>query len=260
MKTVFALSAVMMSVQALTWSDITDFLYQFDYRGAIMQQTGMDLHEQPFYDFHQQRFTSRQDTNKKVKSKGNKGRRMKPLTEAQRHMYYDAHHNLMAQRARLGLPRVGYANSPEVGQAYDQLNSSAGFFLNFLRGMSYSKGSDSKCFSAAESFIIGLDTASDIMRKIYISAYWAELQVQQQDLIAITSALYVDCSVDKLFTVISHVISSEGQTELYARATGAFFFEIKEAQDAWNNPDKYSQKRRGEIYGRALSVLLNYTI
>ena len=52
MKTIFALSAVMMSVQALTWSDITDFLYQFDYRGAILKQTGMDLYEQPFYDFH----------------------------------------------------------------------------------------------------------------------------------------------------------------------------------------------------------------
>ena len=99
---------------------------------------------------------------------------MKPLTEAQRHAYYDAHHSLMARRARLGLPRVGYANSPEVGQAYDQLNSASGFFLNFLKGMSYSKGSDSKCYTAAESFIIGLDTTSDIWRKIYISAYWAE--------------------------------------------------------------------------------------
>jgi len=100
---------------------------------------------------------------------------MKPLTEAQRHLYYDAHHNLMARRARLGLARVGYANSPEVGQDYSQLNSASGFVLNFLRGMSYSKGSDSKCFSAAESFIVSLDTLTDIWKKIYITAYWAEL-------------------------------------------------------------------------------------
>ena len=139
-----------------------------------MQQTGMDIYEQPFYDFHAQRFTSRADTNKKIAAKG---RRMKPLTEAQRHAYYDAHHSLMDRRARLGLARVGYANSPEVGQAYDQLNSASGMFLNFLKGMSYSKGSDSKCFSAAESFIVAMDTTSDILRKIYISAYWAEFQV-----------------------------------------------------------------------------------
>ena len=174
MKTIIALSAVIMSVQALTWSDITDFLYQFDYRGAIKHQTGMDIHEQPFYDFHMQRFTNRADANAKI---AKYGRRMKPLTEAQRHAYYDAHHSLMDRRARLGLARVGYANSPEVGQAYDQLNSASGMFLNFLKGMSYSKGSDSKCFSAAESFIVAMDTTSDILRKIYITAYWAEFQV-----------------------------------------------------------------------------------
>ena len=140
-----------------------------------MQQTGMDIAEQPFYDFHMSRMTTRADANKKIKEKG---RRMKPLSTDQRHRYYDAHHNLMARRARLGMARVGYANSPEVGQAYDQLNSASGFFLNFLKGMSYSKGSDSKCFNAAESFIIAMDTASDILRKIYISAYWAEFQVQ----------------------------------------------------------------------------------
>ena len=95
MRIIIAVTAVMASVQALTWSDIGDFLYQFDYRGAIMQQTGMDIHEQPFYDFHMNRMTTRADANKKIKEKG---RRMKPLTTAQRHAYYDAHHNLMARR------------------------------------------------------------------------------------------------------------------------------------------------------------------
>ena len=45
MKTLFALSAVMVSVQALTWADIGSFLTHFDYRGALLQQTGIDLHE-----------------------------------------------------------------------------------------------------------------------------------------------------------------------------------------------------------------------
>jgi hypothetical protein len=92
--------------------------------------------------------------------------------------------------------------------------------------MTYTPGADSKCYDASESIIISLDTGSDLLKKIYIPAYWAELQVQTQDIIAISSAFYVDCSVDKFFNTVTHLVSNEGVSELGGRLGGAWYFEI----------------------------------
>ena len=102
-----------------------------------------------------------------------------------------------------------------------------GFFLNILTGMTYTNGASSKCYDAAESVIISLDTGSDVLKKIYIPAYLPELQVQIQDFIAISAAFYVDCSIDKFFNTVTHLASSEGLSELGGRLAGAFMFEIK---------------------------------
>ena len=89
----------------------------------------------------------------------------------------EAHHSMMARRARLGLPQIGYA-SPVVGQEYTALNSWSGLYLNILIGMSYSGKGDTKCFEASESVIVALDTASDLFKKIYIPAIWSEIMIQ----------------------------------------------------------------------------------
>jgi len=105
-------------------------------------------------------------------------RKIKPLTKHQRRMAIQAHHNTMDRRDRLGLPRVGRAAGPKLGQSYENLNSFAGNMINLLKGMQYnSAGLNSKCIDGFESFVIGLDTSSDILSKIYIPAYWAEGQV-----------------------------------------------------------------------------------
>ena len=101
-------------------------------------------------------------------------------------------------------------------------------------------GTDSKCYDAAESFIIGLDTTTDIFSKLYIPAYWAEGQVQFQDITAISSALFVDCNLDKMFTTLTHLATSEGVSELTGRVAGAAFFEFSKCADAWSNSDAYS--------------------
>ena len=50
-------------------------------------------------------------------------------------------------------------SGPRVGQDYSALNSTSGFILNLLTGMTYGdSGSDSKCYNAAEDFIISSDT------------------------------------------------------------------------------------------------------
>ena len=68
--------------------------------------------------------------------------------------------------------------------------------LNVLQGMSYSGQGNSKCYDAAESIIIGYDTANDLFKKFYIPAIWSEMMVQTQDMTALTAAFYVDCSLD----------------------------------------------------------------
>ena len=170
----------------------------------------------------------------------------------------DAHHSIMARRARLGLPQVGYA-SPLVGQDYTALNSLSGLYLNILTGMSYSGTGDSKCFDATESVIIALDTASDLFKKFFIPAIWSEMMIQAQDMTALSAALYVDCSADKFFNQLIHLSSEEGISEVTGRVAGSYFFEISAAQKAWNDKDM-SSRDKGIAYGRAISVITNYTI
>ena len=138
----------------------------------------------------------------------------------------------MAQRERLGLAMVG--QGPNVEQSYAELNSKSGFMLNLLTGMAYNgDATNSRCYGAAESFIISLDTSTDIFKKLYKPAYWAEAQIQGQDLLAITSGLYIDCSLDKVFTTLKYIATSEGISTASGRLTGAFPFEIKDCKQAY---------------------------
>lgn len=165
----------------------------------------------------------------------------------------------MGQRERLGMPLVGAG--PNVGQDYAELNSTAGFILNLIGGMSYNgDASNSKCYSAAESTVISTDTLTDIAKKAYMPAYWAELQISGQDLLALTAGLFIDCSLDKLFNVVSHLASSEGLSTVGGRVGGALPFEIKKCTEVYKNPESYSAKEKGNAYGKCVSIVLNYTI
>ena len=127
--------------------------------------------------------------------------------------------------------------------------------------MSYGGTADgSRCYDAAESWIISYDTGTDVLKKIYIPAYFAEGQIMLQDFISITSAFYVDCDINKLFNTVSHVFSTEGFTELTGRVTGAYPFEIRHCEDAARGVVKLTKKEKGYRYGKCLSVFLNYTI
>ena len=164
---------------------------------------------------------------------------------------------MMAQRQRLGMAAVG--GGPVVGQDYSQLNSSAGMILNIAQGLAYNP-SNNNCYFALESFIISWDTSSDILKKMYIPAFWAEAQVQTQDLISISSVLYVDCALSQMFNTITHLASTEGVSELTGRVVGAYPFEISRCQEAYRNPEKFDTAERGFRYGKCLSILLNYSI
>jgi len=152
-------------------------------------------------------------------------------------------------------------SGPRVGQDYAALNSTSGFILNTLTGMTYGdNGADSKCYNAAESFIISTDTSSDIIKKLYITAYWAEAQVTLQDFIAISSGLFVDCQLTQLFNSVSQLASSEGVSQVSGRVAGALPFEISRCIETYNDPKSFTTQEKGYRYGKCLSIILNYTI
>ena len=210
------------------------------------------------FNMHDIKLTTRHDSRRTIEKFAH--RRVKPLTKEQRHLAVQAHHNIMDRRQRMGLPLVGAAAGPKVGQSYENLSSFSGNFLNLLTGMQYNSGAtDSRCFDSAESIIIGFNTFSDIAAKLYIPAYWAELQVQFQDTSALSSAVFVDCNLDKMFTTLTHLATSEGLSELSGRVVGAAFFELSKCANARGNPE-LTGSEKSKIYGKCASVLLNFTI
>lgn len=181
----YATSALLLAQnsQALEWSDITGAVKSVDWAQLSINLFGQNILENEFL------YTNRHTVMEKNRRDK---RRIATLNPEQRKRANDAHHSLMAQRARLGLPVVG--QGPNVEQQYEALNSTSGLILNILNGMAYNTA-NSKCYGAAETLIISLDTSTDVFKKIYIPAYIAEAQVQVQDLIAILAAVNIDCSL-----------------------------------------------------------------
>lgn len=247
----FAAGAMIASQgQALDWSDVTEMAKSVEWGQLAESALGINVFEHDF------ELTNHHHVRAKTSQQK---RRVKPLTAEQRKRSNDAHHSLMAQRARLGLPMVG--QGPNVQQNYAQLNSASGFILNLLTGMAYNgDATNSKCYNAAEDMIISLDTSTDVFKKMWIPAYLAEAQIQVQDLVAILAATYIDCSIDKVFLTLTNLASSEGVASASGRVAGAMPFEFGRCQKAYQNPKFYSTGEKGVIYGKCLSILLNYTI
>ena len=247
----FAAGAMVASQgQALDWSDVTGLAQSVEWGQLSESALGVNVFEHDF------ELTNHHHVRAKTSQQK---RRVKKLTPEMRKKSNDAHHSLMAQRARLGLPLVGAG--PNVQQNYAQLNSASGFVLNLLTGMAYNgDATNSKCYNAAEDMIISLDTSTDVFKKLWIPAYLAEAQVQIQDLVAILAATYIDCSIDKIFLTLASLASSEGIASASGRVTGALPFEIGKCQQAYQKPKAFSTPEKGVIYGKCLSIILNYTI
>ena len=248
----FAASTLLMAqdCQALEWSDITTAAKSVDWAQLSMDLLGTNLLENEFLGSN--RHTVMQKTRQDK-------RRIPTLNHEQRKRANDAHHSLMAQRERLGLPVVG--QGPNVQQQYEQLNSGFGFLLNLLTGMAYNgDATNSQCYLAAETMIISLDTSTDVFKKIWIPAYLAEAQIQIQDLIAILAAVNIDCSLQQVILNVSQLASSEGISTVSARVAGALPFEMKACQQAYQYPEFFTTQQKGYRYGKCLSILLDHTI
>ena len=88
--------------------------------------------------------------------------------------------------------------------------------------------------------VIGFDTSTDIFAKLYIPAFWAEGQVQLQDLVSVSSGVFVNCNIDKMLGTLTHLITVEGVSELAGRAVGAWPFELSTCIDTMFNSENYT--------------------
>ena len=96
----YATSALLLAqnTQALEWSDITAAAKSVDWGQLSMNLLGQNILENEFL------YTNRHTVMEKNRQDK---RRIATLNTEQRKRANDAHHSLMAQRARLGLPVVG---------------------------------------------------------------------------------------------------------------------------------------------------------
>ena len=78
MRATFATALFVAGAQALTWTDVTNFVKKIDVPSLAQSYLNVDITEHPAFDFH---VTTRADTRAKIQ---NKRRRVKPLTHVQR--------------------------------------------------------------------------------------------------------------------------------------------------------------------------------
>lgn len=109
------------------------------------------------------------------------------------------------------------------------------------------------------SSLVGWDNFLYIGAKIYMPWYWAEGQVWFQDQITLFSGFYIDCKFDKAFTSVTHLITTEGLSELGGRVAGAAPFQLMDLIYAFTDSEM-SGPAFATTLGRFSSVLLNYQI
>ena len=135
---------------------------------------------------------------------------------------HEAKHSLRAQRERLGLPKLsaGYGHGLASTDA-EQIGGMTGNIVGLVQGFMYSPHQDNKCSETIMDSLIGWDNFFYIGAKIYYPWYWPESQVWLQDQLSLSSAFYIDCKFDKAFTSVTHLITTEGLSELGGRVAGA---------------------------------------
>jgi len=77
--------------------------------------------------------------------------------------------------------------------------------------------------------------------------------------LASQSAIVYDCEIDKLFTTITHLPTTEGLSELGARIAGAAAFELYDVITIVGKKD-VSWNVKAKKIGRLVATALNYHI
>jgi hypothetical protein len=88
-----------------------------------------------------------------------------------------AHHNVRAQRKRLGLQVIGARPDEDSRKAYDDLKGLPAYILGLAQGLQYSSGGGGKCFNAVESGLNAGGSLFYVLTKVYMPWYIPEAQL-----------------------------------------------------------------------------------
>ena len=107
--------------------------------------------------------------------------------------------------------------------------------------------------------MIALDNGFSVFTKIYMPWYMPEVQYALQDMVALNGSFYLNCDVNKFFTVMTALISFEGLSEMGSRAAGSYFFEFATLKEVWADPQA-SSFAFGTALGGLFGNITNYHI
>lgn len=103
----FAVAIMAAQATAFEWNEVIENLQSFEFAKAADSFSNAEWSE------ILPEVTTRADARKWIAEHGD--RKIKPLTMEHRRAAITAHHNIMARRERLGMPKVGAAAGPRVG-------------------------------------------------------------------------------------------------------------------------------------------------
>ena len=173
-----------------------------------------------------------------------------------------AHHNVRAQRERLGLPKLG---SDLLGKedGYDSFESMEGFngkVLGFMKGLQYNQAAGpGLCFNTVESTLYASSNLFFVLSKMYMPWYVPEAQLVLQDSIALFGGFYHDCDMNKFFDSMTAVISQEGMSALGTRFAVASKFELAKYKEMKEAPQSTSFMKAA-AFGKAFGAITQYSL
>jgi len=131
--------------------------------------------------------------------------------------------------------------------------------MEFVSGFVYTPGETSECSETLFTYIGAWVNSLDTFKKIYLPYNWPNFQANMQDILASGSGVIFSCDANKLFTTLTHLISTEGITELGARVAGAAPFELFDLIDVLGD-ETVETGVKARKFGRLFASLLNYHI
>ena len=131
--------------------------------------------------------------------------------------------------------------------------------MSFFDGMIYTPGESSACSDAIFTGLGAAINTIDTVKKIYLPYYWPNFQANIQDMLASGSGAVQDCDLNRLFSTVTKMITTEGLTELAARLAGAAAFELFDMIKILGEKTE-SPGAKARSVGRFLATTLNYHI
>ena len=197
-------------------------------------------------------------------------RKLKPRTAAQMSDARRLHKRVAERRAASGRkPLLTVSQIHSLGKKdslgsdifldYDYFDNAANTLYSFVTGFIYIPGESSQCSDSILNSLGAWINAIDTTKKIYLPMNWPNWLVSAQDIVASGADITYTCDINKLFTTVSHLFTTEGLTELGARFAGAAPFQLIQTFDVLRDGE-VSSAETARVVGGLVATLTNYHI